>query len=79
MAFETYVISWNLTKRCNLSCSHCYLDAAFLEGDVVDELSLSESKKLIDQMAEVNPNACLILTGGEPLLREDIFDIARYA
>jgi len=79
MAFETYVISWNLTKRCNLRCSHCYLDAAFLEGDVVDELSLSESKKLIDQMAEVNPNACLILTGGEPLLREDIFDIARYA
>ncbi len=79
MAFETYVISWNLTKRCNLRCSHCYLDASFLEGDVVDELSLSESKKLIDQMAEVNPNACLILTGGEPLLREDIFDIARYA
>ena len=79
MSFETYVISWNLTKRCNLRCSHCYLDASFLDGDVVDELSLAECRKLIDQMAEVNPNACLILTGGEPLLREDIYEIASYA
>lgn len=79
MAFETYVISWNLTKRCNLRCSHCYLDASFLSGDVVDELSYRECEKLIDQMAEVNPNACLILTGGEPLLRKDIYDITSYA
>lgn len=79
MAFETYVISWNLTKRCNLRCSHCYLDAAYLNGDVVNEPSLLECKKLIDQMAEVNPNACLILTGGEPLLRDDIFEISSYA
>ncbi len=79
MAFETYVISWNLTKRCNLRCSHCYLDASFLNVDAVDELSFEECKKLIDQMAEVNPDACLILTGGEPLLREDIYDIASYA
>lgn len=79
MAFETYVISWNLTKKCNLRCSHCYLDASFLSGDAVDELSLPECKKLIDQMAEVNPNACLILTGGEPLMREDIYEIASYA
>ncbi len=79
MSFEPYVISWNLTKRCNLRCSHCYLDASFLSGDIVDELSLAECRKLIDQMAEVNPNACLILTGGEPLLREDIYEIASYA
>jgi MoaA/NifB/PqqE/SkfB family radical SAM enzyme len=79
MAFETYVISWNLTKRCNLRCTHCYLDASFLTGDVVDELSYAECRKLIDQMAEVNPHACLILTGGEPLLREDIYCIASYA
>ena len=79
MAFETYVISWNLTKRCNLRCTHCYLDASFLTGDVVDELSYAECRKLIDQMAEVNPHACLILTGGEPLLREDIYGIASYA
>ena len=79
MAFETYVISWNLTKRCNLQCAHCYLDASFLNGEVVEELSFAECRKLINQMAEVNPHACLILTGGEPLLREDIYDIASYA
>ncbi len=79
MAFETYVISWNVTKRCALRCEHCYLDAATLSGERTDELSLEECRKLIDQMAEINPQACLILTGGEPLLRPDIYQIASYA
>ena len=79
MAFETYIISWNITKRCNLRCAHCYLDASYLTGDVTDELSTVECFRVIDQMAEVNPNAVLILTGGEPLLRKDIFEISRYA
>ena len=79
MAFETYIISWNMTKRCNLRCAHCYLDASYLTGDVTDELSTVECFRVIDQMAEVNPNAVLILTGGEPLLRKDIFEISRYA
>ncbi len=79
MAFETYVISWNVTKRCSLRCEHCYLDASYLTGDKTDEFSLEECNKLIDQMAEINPQACLILTGGEPLLRPDIFGIASYA
>jgi len=79
MAFETYVISWNITKRCGLRCEHCYLDASYLAGRETDELTLRECRVLIDQMAEINPQACLILTGGEPLLRPDIFEIASYA
>ncbi|MBI5185233.1 MAG: radical SAM protein [Nitrospinae bacterium] len=79
MAFETYVISWNVTKRCGLRCEHCYLDAYSLSGETADELSLDECRVLIGQMAEINPQACLILTGGEPLLRPDIFDIASCA
>jgi radical SAM protein with 4Fe4S-binding SPASM domain len=79
MAFETYVISWNVTKRCGLRCEHCYLDASYLSGEATDELSLAECRVLIGQMAEINPQACLILTGGEPLLRPDIFDIASCA
>ncbi|MEK7846395.1 MAG: radical SAM protein, partial [Nitrospinota bacterium] len=79
MAFETYIISWNITKRCNLHCAHCYLDASHLSGNSKDELSTIECFRLIDQMAEVNPKAVLILTGGEPLLRKDIFEISRYA
>lgn len=77
--FRAYSISWNLTKRCNLNCDHCYLDADFRGGFRTDELNTEECFRVVDQIAEVNPNAFLILTGGEPLLRPDIYDIIRYA
>ncbi|MFQ5672518.1 MAG: radical SAM protein [Nitrospinales bacterium] len=79
MDFRAYSISWNLTKRCNLNCAHCYLDADFRGGLRTDELNTQECFRVIDQIAEVNPNAFLILTGGEPLLRPDIYEIIRYA
>ncbi|MFQ5450730.1 MAG: radical SAM protein [Nitrospinaceae bacterium] len=79
MDFRAYSISWNLTKRCNLNCAHCYLDADFRGGLRTDELNTDECFRVIDQIAEVNSNAFLILTGGEPLLRPDIYDIIRYA
>ncbi|MFQ5640239.1 MAG: radical SAM protein [bacterium] len=79
MNFRTHTISWNLTRRCNLQCEHCYLDADFRTGRKVDELTTRDCFDIIEQIAEVNPNALLILTGGEPLLRLDIFDIALYA
>jgi len=79
MDFRAYSISWNLTKRCNLNCDHCYLDANFRGGFRTDELNTDECKRVIDQIAEVNPNAFLILTGGEPLLRPDIYELIRYA
>ena len=79
MDFRAYSISWNLTKRCNLNCDHCYLDANFRGGFRTDELSTDECRRVIDQIAEVNPNAFLILTGGEPLLRPDIYDLIRHA
>lgn len=79
MDFRAYSISWNLTKRCNLNCDHCYLDANFRGGFRTDELSTDECKRVIDQIAEVNPNAFLILTGGEPLLRPDIYELIHYA
>ncbi len=80
-----YVISWNLTYRCNLACEHCYLDAgakpavtseAFLDRS---ELETAECYRVIDQIAEFAPEALTILTGGEPLLRRDILEIVRYA
>lgn len=77
--FTPYFISWNTTKRCNLKCSHCYLDAADLAGDTSGELSTAECFKLMDEMAVVAPGAMLIITGGEPLLRPDIFDICSYS
>jgi len=79
MEYRAHTISWNITKRCNLNCAHCYLDAAFRSGERTDELSTEECFRVIDQIEEINPSALLILTGGEPLLRKDIFEIIRYA
>ena len=79
MNYKPYAVSWNTTYRCNLRCSHCYLDTNALTKQSASELNTEEGFRLIDQMAELNPNLLLILTGGEPLLRKDIFDLASYA
>lgn len=79
MNHKPYAISWNTTYRCNLRCSHCYLDTNALTRQSASELSTQEGLQLIDQMAGLNPNLLLILTGGEPLLRKDIYDLAAYA
>lgn len=78
MTYRAYSISWNLTQRCNLSCVHCYM-SAFARADTAEELATEECCRVMDEIAQVNPNVFLILTGGEPLLRKDIFDLASYA
>ncbi len=80
-----YVVSWNLTYRCNLACEHCYLDAGGtpLVGteNFADrsELGTEECFKVIDEIATFAPECVTILTGGEPLLRRDILDIVKRA
>lgn len=69
------LVSWNLTRKCNLRCPHCYLDAG--SGDE-DELTTDECLDLVDEMHALGTEM-LILTGGEPLLRRDIYDIASRA
>lgn len=79
MAASTpYTISWNLTQRCNQRCAHCYL-SAFPGASAAEELSTEECFRVVDEIAEVNPDVLLILTGGEPLLRTDLFDLGDYA
>lgn len=70
------LVFWELTKRCNLKCVHCRAEAddSVFEG----ELGPAESKRIIDGIAEF-ANPILVLTGGEPLYRKDIFEIAQYA
>lgn len=69
------LISWNLTKKCNLRCPHCYLEAGRAASR---ELTTDECLALIDEMKALGTEM-LILTGGEPLLRKDIYAIAEYA
>ncbi len=76
-----YVISWNLTYRCNLACEHCYLDAGgaplVRTENFADrsELGTEECFRVIDEIATFAPECLTILTGGEPLLRRDILEI----
>jgi radical SAM protein with 4Fe4S-binding SPASM domain len=76
--YTAYSVSWNLTQRCNLECAHCYM-SAFAGADTRGELTTAECRRVIDEIAGVNPNVFLILTGGEPFLRKDLFDLAGYA
>jgi Fe-coproporphyrin III synthase len=70
------VVIWNLIRRCNLTCKHCYSISA--DSDFPGELSTDEVFKVMDDLKTFRVPV-LILSGGEPLLRKDIFDIARRA
>jgi heme b synthase len=70
------LVAWEITKNCNLYCAHCRGSAD--SGAYTGELSLQECFALIDDILKVG-RPILILTGGEPLKREDFFDIAGYA
>ncbi len=69
------LIFWELTKGCNLRCIHCRASATELSSP--SDLSTDAAKAIIDQIAEVS-NPILVLSGGEPLFRKDIFELARY-
>jgi AdoMet-dependent heme synthase len=73
-----HVIAWNLTRRCNLECAHCYISAGSWHA-AEGELSTERCHEILDQILEVNPNPMLILSGGEPLLRDDLEELARHA
>ncbi|HAY39607.1 MAG TPA: 12,18-didecarboxysiroheme deacetylase [Desulfobacteraceae bacterium] len=70
------VVVWNVTQRCNLKCVHCYARAKNIAFN--NELSSSEGKILIDDLAEFGVPV-MLFSGGEPLIREDLPEIAAYA
>ena len=70
------VVIWNLVRRCNLTCKHCYSVSA--DKDFMGELDTSEVLEVMGDLKRFRVPV-LILSGGEPLLRPDIFDIARHA
>ena len=73
---ELRLVFWELTARCNLKCIHCRAEAQTERQE--DELSTERCFAVIDELCGFS-SPILILTGGEPLYRDDIFDIARYA
>ncbi len=69
------ILAWEVTAACNLSCSYCRASASLLPDE--GELSTQEAFSFLESIAPLKP--MLILSGGEPLLRRDIFRIARHA
>ena len=74
--FTPYLISWNVTARCNLRCKHCYIDASTA---MPGELATEEALQVLEEIAELNPETMLIFTGGEPLLRPDLDELVARA
>jgi AdoMet-dependent heme synthase len=71
-----YHVVWEVTTRCNLDCIHCYAGSV---DSTQTELSTAEGKRLLDQIAEIDKFRMIVITGGEPLLRKDIFELVEYA
>jgi heme b synthase len=70
------LVAWEVTKRCNLTCAHCRASAEDVAYE--GELTLVECKRVIDEIKTIG-NPILILSGGEPLARPDVFEIGKYA
>jgi len=83
------LLAWEMTRSCNLSCRHCRASAE--HGPYTGELSTEEGKRLLNEIAALSPpsggpasahppgfHPVVILTGGEPLLREDLYDLASW-
>jgi len=70
------VVVWNVTRRCNLKCVHCYAHAE--DKSFANELSTSQGRDLIDDLAGFGAPV-LLFSGGEPLVRKDLPELAEYA
>jgi AdoMet-dependent heme synthase len=71
-----YHIVWEITTRCNLNCIHCYASSV---DSHQNELTTEEGKRLLKQIASIEEFRMIVVTGGEPLVRNDIFDLIEYA
>lgn len=69
------LLAWETTRSCNLDCAHCR--AAAWKGPYEGELTTAEGRALLEDIATLG-QVVIILTGGEPLLRQDIFELAAY-
>jgi 12,18-didecarboxysiroheme deacetylase len=70
------VVVWNITRRCNLKCVHCYAHAKSVAEE--NELTTAQGKELIDDLAQYGAPV-ILFSGGEPLIREDLPELAEYA
>jgi len=71
-----FMVSYSITTKCNLKCKHCYSES--IDEPAPDELSTKDAFRLMDDLSNWGIGL-LVIDGGEPLCREDLFDIVKYA
>ncbi|WP_058826948.1 TIGR04053 family radical SAM/SPASM domain-containing protein [Haloferax sp. Q22] len=71
-----FVLIWEVTQACDLACDHCRADATPARHP--DELTTAEGKRLLDQAREFGPGQLVVLSGGDPLARDDLVDLVEY-
>lgn len=71
-----FIVIWEVTRACALKCLHCRAEAQYKSDP--RQLTFTEGKKLIDEIAGMN-NPLFVFTGGDPLMRPDLFELARYS
>ena len=74
MEFELKWLAWEITRRCNLKCVHCR-SSSELEAKAHPDFSLEEGFRVLDDIASY-ASPVVVLSGGEPLLRKDVFELA---
>ena len=73
---QPFILAWELTRACNLACVHCRAEAQLKR--VPGELSFTEARAVIDQIASFQASPILVLTGGDPMRRPDIVSLVEY-
>ncbi|MEM3640437.1 MAG: radical SAM protein [Candidatus Bathyarchaeia archaeon] len=73
--YAPFLVVWDYTYRCNLNCKHCYSNAGASQRE---ELKTEDALNVVDQLADFGV-VSLAFSGGEPLMREDFFEVAKYA
>jgi radical SAM protein len=71
-----FVLVWELTQACELACKHCRAEAQPQRHP--DELTTEEGKRLLDEASEFGENQLVVLSGGDPLYRDDTFELIEY-
>ncbi len=73
------IVVWNVTRKCNLSCVHCYINAVDADAEEdMGELTTREAMDMIEDLVSIK-SPMLAFSGGEPLLRHDIYELNKYA
>ena len=77
-ASDLFLLAINLTKRCNLACAHCYMDAETMKHGGENELTTKEVRGLLDDIAGRSTETMVVLTGGEPMMRGDLEELVAH-